>query len=132
VASIPGLGVALGARLLAEIGDDRVRFADAKALAAFASAAPVTRSSGKSRFVHARRAKNDRIAATGHVWALAAVRHAPDWQARYRVRRQAGDRHTAALGKLFHTMLGKLYHCLTTRQLYDPSKAFPSWLAAAA
>ncbi|MFD7159044.1 IS110 family transposase [Kribbella sp. NPDC059898] len=125
VASFPGLGTALGARLLAEIGDDRTRFADARGLKAFAGAAPVTRASGKSTFVHARRAKNDRIAATGYVWALAAIRHDPDWEARYRARRAAGDRHAAALRKLFNLMLGKLHHCLATGQVYDASTAFP-------
>lgn len=125
VLSIPGLGTGLGARLLAEIGDDRTRFADARALKAFAGAAPVTRASGKSRFVHARRAKNDRIAAVGYVWALAAVRHDPNWEARYRARRDAGDRHVAALRRLFNTMLGKLHHCLTTGEAYQASKAFP-------
>lgn len=48
VTSVPGLGVQLGARLLAEIGDDRGRYADARALRAFAGAAPVTRASGKA------------------------------------------------------------------------------------
>ncbi|WP_368052491.1 IS110 family transposase [Micromonospora sp. HUAS LYJ1] len=124
VTSIPGLGVQLGARLLAEIGDDRGRFADARALRAFAGAAPVTRSSGKSSFVHARRAKNDRIAATGYVWALAAVRHDSQWNTRYRSRRAAGDRHVAALRRLFHLMLGKLHHCLRHNTLYDSGKAF--------
>ena len=37
-----------GARVLAEIGDDRSRFTDARALKAYAGAAPVTRASGKS------------------------------------------------------------------------------------
>lgn len=124
LSSVPGLGVTLGARLLAEIGDDRGRFADARGLKAFAGAAPVTRSSGKSTFVHARRAKNDRIAATGYVWALAAIRHDPDWNARYQARRDAGDHHVTALRKLFNTMLGKLYYCLTTGQLYNPAQAF--------
>ncbi|MFF0659607.1 IS110 family transposase [Micromonospora tulbaghiae] len=132
VTSIPGLGVQLGARLLAEIGDDRGRFADARALRAFAGAAPVTRASGKSSFVHARRAKNDRIAATGYVWALAAVRHDSHWNARYRSRRAAGDRHVAALRRLFHLMLGKLYHCLRHNTLYDPGKAFAEPAAATA
>jgi len=125
VSSFPGLGTALGARLLAEIGDDRTRFADARGLKAFAGAAPVTRESGKSRFVHSRRAKNDRIAATGYVWALAAIRHDPACEARYRARRAAGDRHAAALRRLFNIMLGKLHHCLATGQLYDPAAAFP-------
>lgn len=132
ITSVPGLGVQLGARLLAEIGDDRNRFADARALRAFAGAAPVTRASGKSSFVHARRAKNNRIAATGYVWALAAVRHDPDWNARYRARRAAGDRHVAALRRLFHLMLGKLHHCLHHDSLYDPTKAFTDPVAAKA
>jgi hypothetical protein len=124
LSSFPGLGVALGARLLAEIGDDHTRFADARALKAFAGAAPVTRASGRSTFVHARRAKNDRIAATGYVWALAAIRHDPHWESRYRLRREAGDRHVTALRKLFNCMLGKLHHCLTTGQTYNPDEAF--------
>ena len=123
VASFPGLGSVLGARLLAEIGDDPARFADGRALKAFAGAAPVTRASGRSTFIHARRAKNDRLAAAGYVWALAAVRHDPDWEQRYRARRAAGDRHVTALRKLFNTMLGKLHHCLTTGQIYDRERA---------
>lgn len=132
VVSFPGLGVQLGARVLAEIGDDKTRFADARALKAFAGAAPVTRASGKSRYVHARRAKNDRIAAAGYVWALAAVRHDPLWDQRYRARRAAGDRHVAALRKMFNTMLGKLHHCLTTGQPYQTDLAFRSADSAAA
>ena len=124
LSSFPGLGVALGARLLAEIGDDHDRFADARALKAFAGAAPVTRASGRSTFVHARRAKNDRITATGYVWALAAIRHDPQWDTCYRIRREAGDRHVTALRKLFNCMLGKLHHCLITGQSYNPDEAF--------
>jgi transposase len=132
ISSVPGLGVALGARLLAEIGDDHSRFADGRALKAFAGAAPVTRASGRSTFVHARRAKNNRMAAVGHVWALAAVRHDPQWEARYRARRAAGDRHVTALRKMFNSMLGKLHHCLTTGELYQPDEAFRPDLPAPA
>ena len=35
--------------MLAEVGDDRPRFADARALKAYAGAAPVTRASGRRR-----------------------------------------------------------------------------------
>jgi hypothetical protein len=131
ISSVPGLGVALGARLLAEIGDDHARFADGRALKAFAGAAPVTRASGRSTFVHARRAKNNRMAAVGYVWALAAVRHDPHWEARYRARRAAGDRHVTALRKMFNSMLGKLHHCLSTGELYQPDEAFRPHLPAA-
>jgi transposase len=47
ILSFPGLNVQLGARVLAEIGDDRPRFADARGLKAYASASPLTRASGK-------------------------------------------------------------------------------------
>ena len=46
ITSFPGLGPLTGARVLAEIGDDRSRFADAKGLKAYAGAAPITRASG--------------------------------------------------------------------------------------
>ncbi|WP_434098497.1 IS110 family transposase, partial [Streptomyces mirabilis] len=47
ILSFPGLGVQLGARVLAEIGDDRNRFADARGLKAYAGSSPITRASGK-------------------------------------------------------------------------------------
>ncbi|GAA3510982.1 transposase [Streptosporangium album] len=47
ITSFPGLADLTGARVLAEIGDDRDRFADARALKAYAGAAPITRASGK-------------------------------------------------------------------------------------
>ncbi len=65
ITSFPGLGSLTGARVLAEIGDDRSRFADAKGLKAFAGAVPVTRVSDKSVAVMARRVKNQRLAAVG-------------------------------------------------------------------
>jgi transposase len=48
ITSFPGLGPLTGARVLAETGDDRSRFQDAKGLKAYAGAAPITRASGKT------------------------------------------------------------------------------------
>src|SRR5436309_2837818 len=73
ITSFPGLGPLTGARVLAEIGDDRSRFQDAKGLKAYAGAAPITRASGKTRAVLHRRVKNQRLAATGYIWAFAAL-----------------------------------------------------------
>lgn len=44
--SFPGLSPMQGARILGELGDDRTRFADARALKAYAGSAPVTRAVG--------------------------------------------------------------------------------------
>lgn len=57
ITSFTGLGDLTGARVLAEIGDDRTRFADARALKAYAGSAPVTRASGRSLSVTRRRVK---------------------------------------------------------------------------
>ena len=51
ITSFPGLAKVSGARILAEIGDDRTRFTDARALKAYAGSAPITRASGRSRTV---------------------------------------------------------------------------------
>ena len=45
-ASQPGLGVVLGARVLAEFGDDPDRFADAKGRKNYSSTSPITKASG--------------------------------------------------------------------------------------
>jgi transposase len=124
ITSFPGLGSVSGARVLAEIGDDRSRFADAKGLKAYAGAAPVTRASGKSVAVLARRVKNQRLAAVGYVWAFAALTHSTGARAHYDRRRASGDRHTAAQRNLFNRMIGCLHHCLTHRVTFDETVAF--------
>jgi transposase len=53
-ASQPGLGVILGARVLAEFGDDPGRFTDAKARKNYTGTSPITRASGTKKVVLAR------------------------------------------------------------------------------
>lgn len=130
--SFPGLGPIAGARVLAEIGDDRTRFATAGSLRAYAGAAPVTRASGKSRTVLARRVKNNRLAAAGYVWAFSALTRSPGARAHYDRRKSTGDRHTAAQRNLFNRLLGCLYYCLQTRHEYNEAAAFPTTAASAA
>jgi transposase len=126
ITSLPGLGSLTGARVLAEIGDDRSRFADARSLKAYAGAAPVTRASGKSLTVMHRRIKNQRLASVGYLWAFSALGASPGARAHYDRRRTAGDRHTAAQRNLFNRLLGCLHHCLDTRQTYKEDTAFPT------
>jgi transposase len=126
ITSFPGVGALTGARVLAEIGDDRSRFQDARGLKAYAGAAPITRASGKSRSVAHRRVKNNRLAAAGYTWAFAALTASPGARAHYDRRKQAGDRHAAAQRNLFSRFLGCLHHCLSTRQHYDEATAFPT------
>ena len=124
ITSFPGLAEVTGARILAEIGDDRDRFTDDRALKAYAGSAPVTRASGKVTSITHRRIKNDRLAAVGWVWATYASINPGPAREHYRRRRDHGDRHAAALRHLFNKMLGQLHHCLQTRQTFDSIKAF--------
>lgn len=136
ITSFPGLAVLTGARMLAEIGDDRARFTQPGSLKAYAGSAPVTRESGKTRHVVHRRIKNSRLAATGRHWAFAALTASPGAHAHYNRRRKSGDRYHAALRNLFNRMLGQLHHCLSNRQEFEEAIAFsipaPAPLAAAA
>lgn len=124
ITSFPGLGDLTGARVLGEIGDDRSRFLDARALKAYAGSAPVTRASGRSISITRRRVKNNRLAAAGWIWAFVASSKSPGASVHHRRRREAGDHHAAALRNLFNRLLGQLWHCLQTDQLYDPAKAY--------
>jgi len=125
ITSFPGLGPLTGARVLAEIGDDRSRFQDAKGLKAYAGAAPITRASGKTKTVTRRHIKNNRLNAAGYTWAFSALTASPGARAHYDRRRDKGDRHAAAQRNLFGRLLGCLHRCLTTRQHYDENIAFP-------
>ncbi|MGH3288951.1 MAG: IS110 family transposase [Streptosporangiaceae bacterium] len=129
ITSFPGLGPLTGARVLAETGDDRSRFADAKGLKAYAGAAPITRASGKSRSVTHRRVKNNRLAAAGYLWAFSALTASPGARDHYDRRKDDGDRHAAAQRNLFSRLLGCLHHCLATGQHYDEATAFPATTA---
>jgi transposase len=132
ITSFPGLGNLAGARVLAEIGDDRARFADARGLKAFAGSAPITRASGKKTVVLHRHIKNRRLAAVGSIWALASLRSSPGARRHFDARRAAGDWNRQAQRHLFNKFLGQLHHCLHTGQLYNEHRAFPPPSALAA
>jgi transposase len=125
IASFPGLPGILGARILAEMGDDPGRFAGPRNLKAFAGSAPITRASGKTVTVVHRFIKNRRFAFAGYQWAtITAMSYGPA-KMHYKQRREKGDTHAAALRHLFSEMLGQLHHCLRNRETYQPHAAWP-------
>ncbi|WP_331739434.1 IS110 family transposase [Streptomyces sp. NBC_01187] len=127
ILSFPGLGVQLGARVLAEIGDDHTRFADARGLKAYAGSSPITRASGKQSSITRRRVKNDRLNHASYLWAFAALTASPGAKAHYRRRRdECGDWHASALRNLFNRLVGQLYHCIQAHEPFDEALAFPA------
>ncbi len=132
ITSLPGLGPILGARVLAEIGDDRSRFQDARGLKAYGGTAPVTRASGKRRSVTRRLVRNKRLCQAGYLWAFSLLTASPGARAHYDRRREHGDSHPAAARHLANRYLGILHYCLQNNQAYDEARAFPAGLADAA
>jgi hypothetical protein len=126
VRSQPGLGVVLGARVLAEFGDDPHRYATAKGRKAFAGTAPVTRSSGLRTVVVARAACNQRLVDACYLWAFAALTASPGARRCYDAHRARGASHHQALRALGNRLVGVLHGCLAHRVAYQEQVAWPA------
>ena len=132
IRSLPGLGMVLSARVLAEFGDDPNRYDDAKCRKNYAGTSPITRTSGKHRVVLARYARNKRLADACYQWAFAAITASPGARAFYDQRRAAGDTHHRALRALANRLVGILHGCLRHQTLYDEHTAWGHRLTLAA
>jgi transposase len=94
--SWPGIGRINLATLLAEAAEP-LRRRDYHALRALAGVAPVTRQSGKQRFVVRRLACNRRLQSAVHHWSRVAIQHDAAARQRYDALRQRGHGHARAL-----------------------------------
>jgi transposase len=124
VLSQPGLGTILGARVLAEFGDDPDRYATAKARKNYAGTSPITRASGTRRVVLARYAVNDRLRDPLHLQAFAALTVSPGARVYYDTHRAAGAGHHQALRALSNRLVGILHGCLRHGTRYDEATAW--------
>jgi transposase len=124
ILSQPGLGQILGARVLAEFGDDPHRYADGKARRNYAATSPVTRASGKKKVVAARFIHNDRLVDALNAQAFAALNASPGARAFYDELRARGIEHNDALRRLANRLVGILHGCLKARTLYNEATAW--------
>lgn len=117
--SLRGAGLRLAARMAAEFGEDRTRFGNARAVAAYAGVAPVTRQSGKSHVVHFRRACCKPFREVLHQFAFCSLQW-NDWAwAYYQAKRRQGKPHAETLRCLAMIWLRILYAMWRDRTLYD-------------
>jgi hypothetical protein len=124
IRSLPGLGMVLGARVLAEFGDDPNRFSNAKSRKNYAGTSPITRASGTRHVVLARYARNRRLADACYLWAFSTLKTSPGARAFYDQRRDAGDTHNQALRALANRLVGLLHGCLRHHSAYDEHTAW--------
>jgi transposase len=124
ITSQPGLGAILGARVLAEFGDDRNRYASAKARKNYAGTSPITRASGKKKSVLARFVHNDRLIDALMTQASVALRTSPGARAYYDKQRARGAGYNTALRQLANRLVGILHGCLKTSTSYDEATAW--------
>jgi len=112
ILSQPGLGPVLGARVLAEFGDDPDRYTDAKSRKNYAGTSPITRASGKKKVVLARFVHNDRLIDALMTQAFSALNASPGARAYYDQLKARGTEHNAALRQLANKLVGTLHGCL--------------------
>jgi transposase len=118
--SFPGLGRINIAALLAEACQP-LRDRDYQVLRMLSGSAPVTRRSGKSRFVRRRYACNNRLRNALFHWSRAAVQHDAISKQRYDALRRRGHNHARALRGVGDRLLFVLCTVLQRQTLYDAS-----------
>jgi transposase len=122
--SMPGVGCVLGARVLAEFGDDPDRYDNVKSRRNYAGTSPLTIASGRKRVVTARTIRNRRLYNAIDTWAFCAITNSPGCRLFYDQHRAAGDVHHQALRALANRLIGILHGCLKTRSSYNENTAW--------
>jgi len=117
--SLPGVGPKIGPRLVGELGNDPHRFATHESLQCYGGSAPVTKQSGKNRWVSFRRACNKTLRTTLHQWADMSRERCAWAQAYYQHKRDHGHSHAAALRCLAQRWTKILWKMWQTHTRYD-------------
>jgi transposase len=119
--SLPGIGVRIGATMLAEASQP-LRTRDYHAIRTLAGLAPVTKASGKRRFVSMRYACSTRLRAACYHWARTAMQTDRHARRHYTILRQAGHTHPRALRGVADRLMAVLIGMLKSGTLYDTSR----------
>lgn len=117
--NLRGAGKAMAPRLLCAFGSRRDRWHNGDEVASFTGIAPVTRQSGKQRQVSRRYACPKYLRQTFHEFADSARKWCPWSKARYRMLRDRGMKHHAAVRKLARSWIRILYRVWQTRIPFD-------------
>ena len=117
--SLPGAGAVLAPRLLAAFGSQRERYQNAAEVQTLSGIAPVTESSGKSRWVHFRFACSKFLRQSFHEFAAHSILQSQWARAYYEMQRRRGKKHHAAVRALAFKWIRVIYRCWKERVVYD-------------
>jgi transposase len=117
--SLPGTGPKLAPRLLAELGEDRLRFDSPQALQCYGGTAPVSYQSGPIHKVRVRHHCNPVLRHTLYLWANLSRYSCPWAETYYQTLRKRGKSHACALRCLGQRWLKILWKMWQTRTRYD-------------
>lgn len=119
ITSIPGVGAATGATILAEIGDIR-RFQTPEKLVAYAGIDPTVYQSGEFTATNAHMSKRGSPYLRQALWqaAFAASRFDPQLRAFYKRKRAEGKTHGTAIGAICRKLLHRIYVVLKEDRPY--------------
>jgi transposase len=118
-ASLPRAGQRLAPRLLAELGEDRTRYPDARSLQALAGTAPVLYQSGNYQKAHRRSACLKPLRNTLYLFAWQSTRSEPWALDYYQRKRKEGKSHSVAVRALSNLWLRIIYAMWTGRTPYQ-------------
>jgi transposase len=119
VDSFPALGQALAPRVIAALGSQRSRFANAGQLQSYTGIAPVTEASGHQCWIHFRRACPKFVRQTFQEWAHHSLARCQWARTYYDQQRALGKRHQAILRSLAFKWIRILYRCWVNHTPYD-------------
>lgn len=118
-ASLPEAGEFLEPALLAKMGDDRKRFPTPKVLQAVAGTCPITKRSGKRKYVFYRKACDRDFRHIVQQWAKLTVKSSPWAEAYYRTALDRCGSTTSATRRLANRWLEILWRLWQDRKPYD-------------
>ncbi|HYX34821.1 MAG TPA: transposase [Oligoflexus sp.] len=121
ILSVPGIGNAVGATLLAEASQSLTEL-DYRALRAYSGVAPVTKRSGKRSSVMMRRACNERLRNAIYHWSRVSIQKDDISRKKYAALRAKGHSHGRALRTVGDSLLRQLFSMLRHRTIYDPGR----------
>jgi transposase len=117
--SLPGAGAVMAPRLLAAFGSQRQRYRNSAEVQTWSGIAPVSESSGKSRWVHFRFACPKFVRQGFHEWAGNSITQSQWARAYYELQCRRGKKHHAAVRALAFKWIRIIFRCWKERVAYN-------------